>query len=322
MLKHRHIVYFALVTLLLGTCMGINKAVYAAADSAGNVTMSKQYDLTDKVDYVEFTIEGEEGEFTASMTLPDGNVVKGAKSSKIGSAEAEKWVVTFAVNRPLLGRYSFQIQAPRSGYYNLSADVPLFRDIVHHWARADISDFVRRGIVNGYGNGTFRPDDGVTGEALVKMLVLAMTEEQPNGKRQWKREFRWRVLNEEIALVMGLKDYDFAAVSGKEWSKPFMAAASELGVMSGQVDYGKPFSRQDAALMMASVMELTTDREITPIAYSDTASLPQSVQDALSLVSSLAIFGGYPDGSFRPDKTVTRAEAVKMIKRLEAYLTS
>src|SRR5690606_1717795 len=123
--------------------------------------------------------------------------------------------------------------------------------------------FVRRGIVNGYGNGTFRPDDGVTGEALVKMLVLAMTEEQPNGKRQWKREFRWRVLNEEIALEMGLKDYDFAAVSGKEWSKPFMAAASELGLMSGQVDYGKPFSRQDAALMMASVMELTTDREIT-----------------------------------------------------------
>ncbi|MGF1675894.1 MAG: S-layer homology domain-containing protein, partial [Rivularia sp. (in: cyanobacteria)] len=37
-----------------------------------------------------------------------------------------------------------------------------FPDITNHWARPFIEALARRGILNGYPDGTFRPDNSVT----------------------------------------------------------------------------------------------------------------------------------------------------------------
>ncbi|WP_461671224.1 S-layer homology domain-containing protein, partial [Mycobacterium tuberculosis] len=187
-----------LAALLLGACYAASNKAKAAEVTTDQVKVIKQYELTNNVDYVEFTIESEEGEFQSVMKLPDGHTVKGLRSSKQIMEEKISWSVTYVLNKPDGGTYQFEMTASQNGYYNLSADVPLFTDIAKHWARAEISDFVYKGIVAGYGDGRFGPDDPVTGEALVKMLVLALTEEQPHGNRQWVRLFRWKVLNEDV----------------------------------------------------------------------------------------------------------------------------
>ncbi|MDQ6421198.1 S-layer homology domain-containing protein [Paenibacillus sp. LHD-117] len=323
MLKHRRAVYFGLATLLLGVCVGFNDGARAAA-SSNNVKISKSYELTDKVDFVEFTIEGYDGAFTSTLTLPNGRVVQANHSNQINDPEGVYWTNDYAVESPPAGTYTFTILAPVHAYYNLVVDIPLFSDIAGHWAKADIATFVNNGIVNGYGNGKFGPNDFVTGEALVKMIVLALTEEQPHGNRQWARLFRWKVWNEDLALEMGLQEYNFAQAVGNDWRTAYLAAADDLGILSNWdvTQLKKPFARKDVALMIANVMNLVNEKAPAPKAYTDTGGLPKEIQNAISRVSGSAIFAGYPDGSFQPNKVVTRAEAVKVLARLTAYLNS
>ena len=46
--------------------------------------------------------------------------------------------------------------------------------------------------------------------------------------------------------------------------------------------------------------------------YSDITDLSKETQDAISKLSALEIIGGYPDGTFKPSATITRAEFAKM----------
>lgn len=324
MIKHRRIVCFGLAALLLGACYAASNKAKAAEVTTDQVKVIKQYELTNNVDYVEFTIESEEGEFQSVMKLPDGHAVKGLRSSKQIMEEKISWSVTYVLNKPDGGTYQFEMTASQNGYYNLSADVPLFTDIAKHWARAEISDFVHKGIVAGYGDGRFGPDDPVTGEALVKMLVLALTEEQPHSNRQWVRLFRWKVLDEDVALEMGLQEYQFAQATGSDWPKAYLSAADQLGILTNWdvADLKKTFARKDVALMIANVMSLVDNTQPTSKPYTDTVGLSEEIQAAISKASSAAIFGGYPDGSFQPNKVVTRAEAVKVLARIAAYLNS
>jgi hypothetical protein len=322
MLKHRRIVYFGLATLLLGACVGMSNGIRkASAEVAETVQIVKEYEMTNKVDYVEFMIEGSQGEFVVTVQLPDGHRVGNLKGKRTTLDSQENWRVIWGMEKAASGIYTFTITAPQSGYYNLSVDIPLFRDMAGHWGREEVSDYVRRGIVSGYADGTFRPDSAVTGEELAKLLVMTLTDEQPNGKRQWRREFRWRMTNEERASLLGQQEYDLDAAHGVVWSKPYVAAIDDLGVrMLGSLK--EPMSRQDVALMIAGVMRLIDDKRPKEYTYKDTSSLSRESQDAISLASHFAIFGGYPDGTFQPARAVTRAEAVKVLSRLESYLTS
>lgn len=46
--------------------------------------------------------------------------------------------------------------------------------------------------------------------------------------------------------------------------------------------------------------------------YSDVSDLSKETQDAIDKLSALEIIGGYPDGTFKPSATITRAEFAKM----------
>jgi len=68
----------------------------------------------------------------------------------------------------------------------------------------------------------------------------------------------------------------------------------------------KAFSLVLAAAMLCSLMVFNAGA-----AFTDNADIEND--SAVGTVSALGIIGGYPDGSFQPDKIVTRAEMAKMI---------
>lgn len=47
----------------------------------------------------------------------------------------------------------------------------VFRDIEGHWAKETIERMVKRGYINGYEDGTYRPEQGVTKAEVIKMLM-------------------------------------------------------------------------------------------------------------------------------------------------------
>lgn len=69
---------------------------------------------------------------------------------------------------------SSQSQAP-----NVSSIVPQkvsFTDIQGHWAKDSIERAVVKGYVEGYENGTFRPDLNVTRAEFIKMVIIALNK--------------------------------------------------------------------------------------------------------------------------------------------------
>ena len=61
------------------------------------------------------------------------------------------------------------------GYYGMGSDKTPFDDVEpKHWAAGYINTAASLGIINGYGNGKFGPEDIVTYEQAVKMVVCAL----------------------------------------------------------------------------------------------------------------------------------------------------
>lgn len=71
------------------------------------------------------------------------------------------------------------------------------------------------------------------------------------------------------------------------------------------------------ALVVAVAMLASMSFVASAATYTDVAS-NASYADAVNLLSNLGIIKGYEDGTFRPDNTVTRAEAATMIVRMLA----
>ncbi|MDQ6422584.1 S-layer homology domain-containing protein [Paenibacillus sp. LHD-117] len=311
-----------ILSLMIAICL-ITSLIPIAATAKEEVKITKTFELTNAVDYISFTLEGFDGEFASVMTIPGGNKISSSKSNKIVNGDKTYWSNNYILKPAPKGKYVFEITAPKSSYYNLVVDIPLFSDIATHWAKDAITDYVRKGVINGYGNGRFGPDDDVTGQALIKMAVLALTEELPNGMSQWKKEFRWKVANEDISTEMGWQEYKFVANPGEHWSQPYTAAANDVGISTNwsESQLSKSFKRKDVALLVANIMSLVNSKETpNPTAYNDLAALNAEYKKAIGLVSSSAIFNGYPDGYFRPEAVVTRAETVKILSRLDGYL--
>ncbi|CAM4046522.1 S-layer homology domain-containing protein [Paenibacillus alkaliterrae] len=285
-------------------------------------TVIKNYELTEEEEFVEFILEGYDGAYTSSMTMPNGRVITMTKSTKINDSTKPYWTNAYSVKSAPKGKYTFKINAPKQAYYNLKVNVPLFSDIPNHWAQNSINTFVEKGIISGYGDGRFGPNDLVTGEALIKMAVLGLTEEQPNGKRQWMKTFRWKVANEEKSRELGFLEYSFIADKSVPWAKPYLTAAGDLGITTNWKDEGFaiPFKRKDVALLVANVMNMVKVSSLKPSMFQDTKSLPDQYQEAIDLVSNYSVFSGYPDGTFKPENQVSRAEAVIVLSRLIEFL--
>jgi hypothetical protein len=314
------------IGLSLFWMMSILPSAAAASASASTASdtaiLTKTYDLPQAADYIEFLVEGYDGEFTSTLTMPNGRTVNMTTASKIDDPVKPYWSNTYAIHAAPKGKYSLKINAPKQAYYNFRVYIPLFSDIPNHWAEDAIHSFVQQGIAAGYGDGRFGPDDSVTGEAILKMLVLGLTEEQPNGKRQWMKTFRWKIADEDKSGELGKLEYSFVEDKFVPWAAPYATAAVDLGVTdewSGK-ELKSPFKRKDVALLAANVMYMVKVSVPGPSAFQDTVGLPEHYRAAIDLVSSYSIFTGYPDGTFKPDNQVTRAEAVKVLSRLFEFL--
>lgn len=69
-------------------------------------------------------------------------------------------------------------------------------------------------------------------------------------------------------------------------------------------------------LIVLLALVLVFGMATTAFAYSDTSKLATTSQDSIAKLSALDIIGGYPDGTFGPDKNITRAEFAKIAVNL------
>ncbi|WP_223868941.1 S-layer homology domain-containing protein [Paenibacillus sp. UASWS1643] len=73
---------------------------------------------------------------------------------------------------------------------NVQAATTQFSDVEStHWGASAITKGVSKGYVDGYTNGTFKPDASVTRAEFVKMVVSAMELETTSSSGKWYTEY-------------------------------------------------------------------------------------------------------------------------------------
>ncbi|MGI6763898.1 MAG: S-layer homology domain-containing protein [Anaerovoracaceae bacterium] len=167
------------------------------------------------------------------------------------------------------------------------SDVPSF-----HWAYDEIMEAVQEGIVSGYPDGTFRPDNKVRFAEFIKMAIVAKTGKDPGPSKTGY------------------------------WYSNYWDAANEAGllnhVIAGDSEMANEITRHDAAIILADAL---LNQELSSLERAAAVSLFPDIDNYynvkhFALAIKEGLMAGYPDGTFRLKQPITRAEAVSIASRL------
>ncbi|KYG90537.1 S-layer homology domain-containing protein [Metasolibacillus sp. FSL K6-0083] len=168
-----------------------------------------------------------------------------------------------------------------------------FKDIGSHWAKSDIEAAVAQGLLKGYEDNTFKPNNNLTRVQAVSILVRALN-------------------------LTSTSNAPFTDISSySEETKREIAAAYEANLLVGKSNKfspSSPISREELAVMLANAYTHQNGKaylatNIAPL--SDIAKLQKESQQAITFLYDFEIAQG-ADGSFNPANFITRAHAAKM----------
>jgi len=161
-----------------------------------------------------------------------------------------------------------------------------------NWADDPVQYLVDQGIISGYSDGSFRPNENVTRAQFAKMLVLGMG---------------WTPVSPATPT--------FNDVPTDYWAYSYIETAVQHGVISGYADGsfrpGSTITRAQVAKMIFTARSWTLDSpDYTN--FSDVHSADWSY-DYVEGISSAQAMSGYQDHTFRPNAPATRAQIAKVL---------
>jgi hypothetical protein len=204
-----------------------------------------------------------------------------------------------------------------SSTYNFGAQPKPIPNIVHtdvakyndidsvEWAKEAIHALTVKGIVSGRSEGIFAPNDHITREEFVKMLVLAFHVSDADQK-------------DECVLT---------DVEKGKWYYNYICIAIKDGIVNGKDDgsfgVSQNISRQDMASMayrVAKSKRVDITGSDQNVEFEDYDSIATYAKEGVSTMSKSGIINGIGGNRFNPDGIATRAEAAKIIFKLLALL--
>ena len=208
------------------------------------------------------------------------------------------------------------LAAPVSGEKGLS-------DLEGHWAQKEVEAAVASGWVDGYPDGSFKPEKSITRAEFTKMLLDAI-HLTPDSET-----VAWMKAHAKMKDIWGRpteytpKLYDMSG----HWltSQGWLDAALYSGMVVPDDYNGKNF-RPEKAIARYEIA-LMTDRALGlvypasqpvegELPFTDKEEILDWMKGYVNESVKAGVLKGYPDGSFQPNKTSTRAEAVVMIQRM------
>ncbi|WP_162551092.1 LamG-like jellyroll fold domain-containing protein [Paenibacillus tepidiphilus] len=170
-------------------------------------------------------------------------------------------------------------------------------DYSGHWAQSDFQTWVDKGLLSGYGNGIYKPNQNITRAEWVSLIN--------------------RVFKLQTAAELHFTDVAKGNAVYSDIAKA-VAAGYVSGYEDGTFRPQQSVSRQEAAVMLFRQFGLETGS--TAGNPADAAQLPDWSREAVLSMLGEGYLSGYEDGSFKGARPVTRAEALRMIGKLAGEL--
>ena len=167
----------------------------------------------------------------------------------------------------------------------------------------DIPDDVPTGLngddhyayIVGYPNGNVEPNGNITRAEVATIF--------------------FRLLTEEVRTANSTQSNSLSDVTRGQWFNHAVSTLSSMGIVKGHNDGtfapNAPITRAEFAAIAARFDDKNTD---TSSKFTDIAS--HWAKNEIGIAANKGWINGYPDGTFRPNQYITRAEAMTLINRV------
>lgn len=178
-----------------------------------------------------------------------------------------------------------------------------FKDLQSHWAAEAVEKLAGMGIITGYPDGTFKPNNKITRAEITAILVRALKLTPANAH--------------------DLKFKDNASIPA--WAREMVATALKEGLVKGYpkpngeitFEANRPVSRAEMAVLVTRIMEKKKSTVKTAeLKFVDNVSIPEWAKTSIEMAVGEGIIQGYPDNTFRAEREITRAEVAAMLLRM------
>lgn len=199
-------------------------------------------------------------------------------ASFTGNVEIPYAVCDSSGNSLGVGKFSLGVVSSQKKFKDVSAST---------WCYKYVSELSSAGVIDGYSNGTFKPDSKISYGAALKLIMLAAgyPEQAPTVKN--------------------------SPFSG------YLAKARADGIITNSnVNLGKPITRLQVSQLAAGALKLNTSKVSSLKPFTDTSD--RSVQ---ALYEAGIVEGYFNNGTstFKPNNTLTRGQVSAIVWRMEQY---
>ncbi|ETT72071.1 S-layer domain-containing protein [Paenibacillus sp. FSL R7-277] len=173
-------------------------------------------------------------------------------------------------------------------------------DIKGHWAESDIQQWLDQGLITGYPDHTFRPGAEVSRGEFVALVNRA-----------------YKYSDTKAISFKDLKPENFAYIEVQK--------ATAQGYISGFSDNtfrpDKPITRQETAVILSRILGFDSKGATASISAQDANLIPAWSRPAAQYLLDQGIMSKNAAGAFQPQRNMTRAETVVVIKKALALST-
>ena len=170
-------------------------------------------------------------------------------------------------------------------------------DITGHWAESQIKDFISKGYLNGYPDGTFKPQASIKRSEFVKILNKVFGLTTKSGKVFDDTVWHWAKDEIDIAVTNGV-----CQVTSSTTFEP-----------------DAPITREAAAKMIANYKKISDTHHNKINGYNDGSQTANWAINEVEAILEAGYMNGYSDtNTFKPKNNITRAEAVVTLGRVIA----
>lgn len=163
-----------------------------------------------------------------------------------------------------------------------------FSDVENSWALEHINWAVDMKIINGYPDGTFRPEENITRAEFLKMLNI--------------------LLGSGIVEKVYYED-----IPKNAWYYNDIGRAIGFGYLPSATGYFYPdrqITREEACYYIARAYRRANDKK-SSLDFNDVSSI--QYKDEVGALVNSAVIKGYEDNTFRPNNPLRRDEATKIL---------
>ncbi len=182
----------------------------------------------------------------------------------------------------------------------------------YDWARPYINSMVEKGLISGYEDGTYRPDNDVTRLEALSLFARAMgSNDEVNAEALEIAHEKYDDTIKPYSLSWGDDEIAYLMYKGA-------LKKTDLDTYLKDQEKNNPMKRYEAAIIITKALgaeeEAVAELGVM-LDYSDAKDVPSNAIQYVGYATDAGIMSGMGDGSFSPKTAVKRSQMAVMLSR-------